>query len=159
MYRRIVLAYDGTEEGRRALREGALVAHRCRAEVFLLAIDVEPASIRMADSIHPEALAQYQEKTKAIFQEGVERLRGLGFKVTARFASGDPADHIPAFAREVRADLVVVGYRKLGRLERWWSGPKGAYLSDNLTCSLLVSRTAIDDANFQAELQGELVGG
>ena len=35
MYKRILLAYDGSVEGRTALREGALLARQCGAEVFL----------------------------------------------------------------------------------------------------------------------------
>ena len=38
MYKRILLAYDGSVEGRTALREGALLARQCGAEVFLLSV-------------------------------------------------------------------------------------------------------------------------
>jgi nucleotide-binding universal stress UspA family protein len=38
MYKRILLSYDGSVEGRTALREGALLAKQCGAEVFLLSI-------------------------------------------------------------------------------------------------------------------------
>ena len=38
MYKKVLLAYDGSVEGRRALREGARVAQLCNAEVFLLAV-------------------------------------------------------------------------------------------------------------------------
>ncbi len=38
MYKKVLLAYDGSIEGRRALREGAKLAQFCGAEVFLLAV-------------------------------------------------------------------------------------------------------------------------
>ena len=38
MYKRVLLAYDGSVEGRTALREGALLARQCGAEVFLLSV-------------------------------------------------------------------------------------------------------------------------
>ena len=38
MYKKVLLAYDGSVEGRRALREGAKLAQLCRSEVFLLAV-------------------------------------------------------------------------------------------------------------------------
>ena len=38
MYKRVLLAYDGSIEGRRALREGAKLAQLCGADVFLLAV-------------------------------------------------------------------------------------------------------------------------
>ena len=44
MYKKVLLAYDGSVEGRRALREGAKLAQLCRSEVFLLAV-VEVSSI------------------------------------------------------------------------------------------------------------------
>ena len=44
MYKRILLAYDGSVEGRTALREGALLARQCGAEVFLLSALVDPGT-------------------------------------------------------------------------------------------------------------------
>ncbi len=41
---RVLLAYDGSVEGRTALREGALLARQCGAEVFLLAVLVDPGA-------------------------------------------------------------------------------------------------------------------
>ena len=38
MYKRIRLAYDGSLEGRTALRESAVLARQCKAEVFLLSV-------------------------------------------------------------------------------------------------------------------------
>ena len=38
MYKQILLAYDGSLEGLKALREGALLARSCSADVFLLCI-------------------------------------------------------------------------------------------------------------------------
>jgi len=37
VYKKILLAYDGSIEGRRALREGQTIAQLCGAEVLLLA--------------------------------------------------------------------------------------------------------------------------
>jgi hypothetical protein len=38
MYKRSLLAYEGSAEGRTALREGALLARQCGAKVFLLSV-------------------------------------------------------------------------------------------------------------------------
>jgi nucleotide-binding universal stress UspA family protein len=42
LYKKVLLAYDGSIEGRLALREGAQLAQFCGADVFLLAV-VEPS--------------------------------------------------------------------------------------------------------------------
>ena len=149
MYRRILLAYDGSVEGRAALREGAMLALCCKAQVFLLSV-AGGVGVQLAESAHAGVLDEQQAQLRAIFEEGVEKLKRLGFAPVARLVAGDPAEEIRAFASEVGADLVVVGHRRRSLLERWWAGPSGAYLSDRLDCSLLVSRNTISDEVFEA---------
>ena len=48
MYKRVLLAYDGSVEGRTALREGALLARQCGAEIFLLSIVTDPNAVLFA---------------------------------------------------------------------------------------------------------------
>ncbi len=152
MYQRILLAYDGTLEGRAALREGALIARRYDAEVHLLSVIAESSGLRVADAVSSGSLPLVEERYRAILEEGAERLRAIGFVPHATLASGEPAKVIGAVARKTAADLVVVGHRKQSMLERWWSGSSGAYLMDNIDCTLLISRKVMSEAEFQAEL-------
>jgi nucleotide-binding universal stress UspA family protein len=50
MYKRILLAYDGSVEGRTALREGALLARQCGAEVFLLSVLADAVTLLFAEA-------------------------------------------------------------------------------------------------------------
>jgi nucleotide-binding universal stress UspA family protein len=143
MYQRIVLAYDGSREGRMALREGALLAKACNAKVFLLSVDIAAAIVKFSEGACASAPDQHRDMVRDIFNEGVDRLKALGLTPVSRIAEGsDPTDVICAFAEEIDADLVVVGHKRQSLLERWWSGPSGAYLSDRLTCSLLIARNS-----------------
>jgi nucleotide-binding universal stress UspA family protein len=83
----------------------------------------------------------------------VARLKQLGLDPVARLTVGEPVKVICAFAKEVDADLVVVGHQKKGLLDRWWSGSTGAYLSDYISCSLLIARNQITDEAFAAEIE------
>lgn len=152
MYHRILLAYDGSIEGRRALREGALLAKHCRADVFLLSVIATSAGMQIGESALAGALAQEQVTYRALLDEGVERLRAMGFEPVSRLVQGEPAQEIAAFARQVSADLVVVGYRKQSMLARWWSGSAGASLSNYIGCSLLVARKDFTDEAFATAL-------
>lgn len=145
MYRRIVLAYDGSTEGRRALREGALLAKTCNAEVYLLSVVAETAGMMVAEGAYAGAVAQQRDAYEAVLREGAVKLKELGFKASARLVSGEPAQAIAAFAREVGADLVVVGHKRRNLVERWWGGSSGAYLMDHIHCSLLLCRNEISD--------------
>jgi nucleotide-binding universal stress UspA family protein len=145
MYRTIVLAYDGSLEGRLALREGARLAQICGARVILMAV-VEP----MADVYVGELTPVYlpNDKTPEVqktLDEGMERLRRMGLAPESRLEKGPPVECITKIAAEVQADLVVVGHHKQGALARWLKGSVTTALSNSLSCSLLVARLEISD--------------
>jgi nucleotide-binding universal stress UspA family protein len=144
MYKKVLLAYDGSVEGRRALREGAKLAQLCRSEVFLL----EVSSIMTPEAGLTIPIELQTEDYKAILNEGCQRLRALGFTPTARLEVGDAGQKIAEVAEEIGAHLVVVGHRPQGALARWF-GSIGSYLVKRLRCSVLVGQTEISDAEFE----------
>jgi nucleotide-binding universal stress UspA family protein len=76
----------------------------------------------------------------------------MGFSPTARLEFGEPSHQIATVAREIGADLVVVGHRHQSAFARWWRGSVGAHLLDDLRCSLLVAQSDIaEDAVRQAD--------
>lgn len=153
MYKRILLAYDGSLEGAVALREGALLAKHSGAAVFILSVVPDTGGVRMAEGVHGGPIAQQMDRYRDLLDRGADRLTRLGLAPVARLVIGEPARTIGAFAREVRADLVVVGHRRRKMLERWWSGPAGAYLSDHIGCTLLIARNAISDEAFESQFE------
>ena len=152
MYKKILLAYDGTREGLIALREGALLAMRCKAQVFLLSVVPETAGVRVASSVQGDVVGQQIENYKAVLKRAVEVARELGLDPVARLEIGEPAPRIAAFANEIGADLIVVGHRRQGALARWWTGVTGSYISDLVNCSVLVACNPISDEAFEAAL-------
>jgi nucleotide-binding universal stress UspA family protein len=147
MSKKVLLAYDGSIEGRRALREGAKLAQLCRAEVFLLAV-VELSSIVIPDAGLAVPMDEQTANYEAILAEGVERLEALGFSPTSRLETGNPGQKIADVAEEIGAHLVVVGHRPQGPLARWF-GSVGSYLVKRLRCSVLVGQTEISDDEFE----------
>jgi nucleotide-binding universal stress UspA family protein len=150
MYKRILLAYDGSVEGRTALREGALMAKQLGAEVFLLSVLADTGALLFSEVALAGATVQMEEKFREILDEGISRLKKLGFDPVAKLVRGQPAEEIGKFARDVDADLIVVGHRRQSAFDRWWSGPKGAYLMDYTDCSLLVARNFVTDEVIDA---------
>jgi nucleotide-binding universal stress UspA family protein len=152
MYERVLLAYDGSREGRTALREGALLARRWNARIFLLCVVGETPGVRIGEAAFAGAVAHAHETYRELFDEAMTRLRELGFAPEGKVVAGEPALEIADYARAVNADLVVVGHRKKSLLQRWWSGETGAYLVDHVACSLLIARGSISDDEFYREL-------
>lgn len=156
MYDRILLAFDGSREGLIALREGALLARRFEAQVFLLSV-LNSSALGAAgpDGSYVDASNDMIEASNAMLERGVAAATRLGLSPTAHLLIGEPAAQIGAYAREIKAELVVVGHRRQGMLERWWSGSTGANVSDHVDCSVLIGRTVISDDDFRAELLPE----
>ncbi len=140
MYRRIVLAYDGSQAGREALRQGTDLAILCKAQVCLLAVVAPELGIALAEATAPSDLPERErEEVRRVLMEGAEELRYAGLSVETRLGAGNPAEEIGRVAREIGADLVVVGHREQIALARWWGGSVGASLLAHAACSLLVA--------------------
>jgi len=148
LYKKVLLAYDGSIEGRRALREGAKLAQFCGAEVFLLAVVETAASVAALEGGIMISMDEQVVAYNAILAEGVERLKAMGFSPTARLGMGDAGQVITEVAHEIDANLVVVGHRPQGPLARWLFGSVGTYLVKHLRCSVLVAQTEISDDQF-----------
>src|SRR5580698_8195700 len=112
MYGRILLAYDGTREGAIALREGALLARQCGAKVFALSVLPETEGVLMAEGVYGDVVGQQMDEYRGVLERGVAVLKRLGLDPVAKLVVGEPAPRIGAYAREVKADLVVLGHRR-----------------------------------------------
>lgn len=140
MYRKILLAYDGTIEGRLALREGASIAQQTQAETWLLAVVKPLPNYSMAEGVIPQDFLEDEaEQFREILAEGVGRLKARGLMATGILAYGEPANQIHDHARQLDADLIVVGHRRQGRMARWWRGSVGASLLTEAPCSILIA--------------------
>jgi nucleotide-binding universal stress UspA family protein len=145
MYRTILLAYDGTREGRLALREGAMLAKVFRSNVVLLAV-VEPSFVTFAMDVGVTYVSADQKaEHQKVLDEGSERLTRLGLTHRTMLETGDPATCIARVAKDCSADLVVVGHHKTGRLARWLQEPVTSSLVELLECSVLSGKVDVTD--------------
>ena len=128
------------------------MARQCDAEVFLLSVLADTGALLLAEAGLAGAIVHLEDDFTDILNEGVARLRKLGFDPMARLVRGQPAEEIGNVAREIGADLIVVGHRRQSVFDRWWSGPKGAYLMDYTDCSLLVARNVVSDEAIEEVL-------
>ncbi|MGH8728249.1 MAG: universal stress protein [Burkholderiales bacterium] len=141
MYERILLAYDGSREGRAALLECADIAPLLHAETHLLAVTSVPAGLFLTEGFIPEQLIETEhERTKEILAEGTRLLTERGATAAGHLASGEPVEEICRVAKELKVDLIVVGHSQHSSFaSRWWKGSVGASLMEHSPCSILVA--------------------
>ena len=140
-YRKILLAYNGSQEGKRALLECADLASFLQAETHLLAVASMPPSLFLTEGFVPEELLEEEKKrTKTVLDEGTQTLTEKGFKAAGHLAVGEPVEEICRTAKDVGADMIVLGHNQsTSWAKRWWKGSVGASLLDYAPCSILVA--------------------
>jgi nucleotide-binding universal stress UspA family protein len=140
-YRKILLAYNGSAEGKRALLECAELANFLGADTHLLAVASMPPSLFLTEGFVPEELLEEEKKrTQTVLDEGIASLKDKGFNAAGHLAVGEPVEEICRLAKELSVDLIVVGHnQKTSFAARWWKGSVGASILDYAPCSLLVA--------------------
>ena len=138
MYQKILLAYDGSPDGREALAQAKNLASMSGATVRLLAI-IDPSENMLVVEGMSFIPDNQRFVTQSVLDAGVRRLQGVGCCVTNDVRYGNPAEEIVQCAKEMNADLIVVGHRDLGTLARWLKGSVGASILHHPPCSVLVA--------------------
>jgi nucleotide-binding universal stress UspA family protein len=130
MSEKVLVAYDGTREGRSGLFEFTQTVRLQEAEIHLLAVVRMPAGAFLAEGFVPEAVMdEERQRYQEIVDEGVRLLAERGHRATPHVAYGDPTEEIVRLARTLPADLIVVGHKK----------QSGASLLEQSPCSILVA--------------------
>jgi nucleotide-binding universal stress UspA family protein len=145
MYKRILLAYDGSESGQKALLDSHDIAQWSRAEIFLIAVMPSATSTYVGlDSGAYVGVYEEEEKQKykEILEDGLRRMAEQGHKASGEVLVGDTVKEITTYARRIKADLIVVGHKHLDSwAARWWRGSTSPALIEHSPCSVLVAIT------------------
>jgi nucleotide-binding universal stress UspA family protein len=139
MYRKVLLCYDGSQEGRRALRQGADVVICMRSEAHLLAICRSLVSSAIPEAVTPALVEREDSRAQSLLDEGVQWLRERGVTANGSLEYGSAVDCIASTAKSVGADLIVLGHKHRGPMARWWSASDEESLLEKVTCSILVA--------------------
>lgn len=139
MYRKLLLCYDGSTEGRNALREGAELALALHADVHVLAIVREHPPPVVPEGFTDSWFRSSDAQARQVLDEGIDWLRERGMAAQGNIVYGRAVDEITRAVHCLQPDLVVVAHRNRSRLARWWSDSEDATLLERLPCSILVS--------------------
>ena len=136
MYKRILVAYDGSAPSSKAVDVAFEMARRDGAAVTVLTVAEVP---EVADDVETEAsLEQTRQHDQGLLQGLDQRCDRLGFVPTRVMAVGHPARQILEHAGE--ADLVVLGHRGRGFFDRWLLGSVAHRVVSLADCDVLVVR-------------------
>ena len=141
MYDRIVLAYDGSEMGQKALLGCREIAELTLAEVHLVAVLPPLMEAAAGEGTFVTAVYEQEERDRyaRVLEDGVRRLAALGHSARGELGCGDAIREISNYAARVNADLIVVGHRhREGWANRWWRQSVSKSLIEVAPCNVLI---------------------
>ncbi|MDO9112535.1 MAG: universal stress protein [Polaromonas sp.] len=144
MYKQILLAYDGSKAGQKALLDCQEIAQWSQASLTLIAVTpLYMDLIGVEGGVYDRSLAEHEkEKYTGILDEGLRQLAAAGHQAKGEVVVGETVDEITKYAKKINADLIVVGHKHLdGWAARWWRGSVSKSLIEHAPCSVLVAIT------------------
>ena len=141
MYKRILLAYDGSAPGQQALLDCHEIAQWSHSELSLIAVmPLNLTVIGPESGVYDESLQEGEKgRYQAILDTGVRKLADAGLSACGEVVIGDAVTEIARCARRIDANLIVVGHKHLeGWAARWWRGSISKALIEHAPCSVLV---------------------
>ena len=140
MYRRILVALDGSEAARKALQAALVLARTHGARLH--ALGVEERLHRYAATVgEVEEAKEEQNSFFAQVMDWAQRLAAeQGVPLTTEVRTGHAAQQIVRTAREGGFDLIVLGAKGHSRIHDFLLGSTTDRVIDHAPCSVLVVR-------------------
>ena len=142
--RALLVATDGSVAAGTALDEAIALAAEIGDEVAVITVwralqgdfGLAYPSAAMLDDL----LAAERKHAEATLTDAMRRATAAGVPITTRLATGDPAELICAYAREIDARLLAVGTRGYGSVASLLLGSVSNAIIRHAPCPVLVVR-------------------
>jgi nucleotide-binding universal stress UspA family protein len=141
MYKHIILAYDGSATGQKALVELRELAHWGQPQLSLAAVVPSPMDVGSMEMGYYASsdTSSLESSLKSQLDDGVQALRDMGYQVQGHLLKGEVIRELSELASRSGADLIVVGHKhEKNLLRRWWSGSTAKALVDEAPCNVLI---------------------
>lgn len=140
MYRKLLVAFDGSEGSRKALKRAITLARCFDAELHSISVEVDLPQYVATIGEFEEVKAQKDAYFNLLVREAIELAEAQGIQLTPHVVAGHAVDCIVDFCKEGAFDLLVTGFTGHSRIyERIWGG-----ISRNLArfspCSVLIEK-------------------
>lgn len=141
---RILLATDGSRGSELAARSAAEFSRNFGSSLHLVHVTAVSRLSSGVDVDEGDSLTIYEEdagQARILLEEQAERLKEAGAAVEkAELKTGEPDAEIVTLAKEIGADLVILGSRGAGAFKRSPMGSVSESVVRHAHCPVLVAR-------------------
>jgi len=140
MFRKILMAYDGSQGANRALAVGIDLAKIHGSELWVLAVEEKlPRFSATIDEVQEEKQFADDQYGK-LLETAKVKAREAGIELKTLMRPGHPAQTIVSAAKEGKFDLVLVGHTGLSGVWAAFLGTTAEKVSRHAPCSVLIVR-------------------
>jgi nucleotide-binding universal stress UspA family protein len=140
MYRRILVAYDGSPGARAALRQGMALARALDAEICSISVEAHLPHYAASISEVKAAKDEIDEYFRVLAKEARDVAALEGVELETFIRQGHEVETIVTVAKEGRFDLLVVGYHGHSRIFDRLMGSTAQSLVRLAPCSVLLAK-------------------
>ena len=151
MFERVLLCYDGSAAGRRALKRGAELAILVKAQVYVLSIIPEGIvdPVIVAAAAGHACLVDDEADYRKLLEESIDWLTARGVPAQGYLAKGNIVDQILAHAKQFAVDLIVLGYYPHPSGGYGWSRAPRVSLAERANCCVFVAVTTPNNSSYE----------
>ena len=138
MIKTILVAFDGSMRSEKAFNFALDIARKYSAKIVVLSVarPSEPPVAVETQAVLDSATEFYQSRFKSL----KEKADAMGIETRLDILVGHPAEQIMTRAVEESADMIVMGHRGEGFLQKWLLGSVAKRVLCDAHCSVLVVR-------------------
>lgn len=138
LFRKILVATDGSEKNRSAVSEGIRIAQACSSSLDAVYV-IDTAAFTSAPGDVPlgDTYRIFESEAEKSFEQ-IRSLAGATIPVKTSLLEGHPAQEIIRYAKENGIDLIVIGTQGKKGLERLLLGSVAEEVIRSAPCKVLV---------------------
>jgi len=140
MFQTVVVGTDGSPTADAAVRQAAELA-RANGGTLHVVSAYRPSSTRTVEGGGEEWAVLPADRVESVLDEAAALGRVLGVKVEIHGSRGDPANAITRVAKDVSADVVVVGNKGMKGAKRFLLGSVPNKVAHSAPCAVLIIKT------------------
>jgi len=139
MFKKILLAVDGSQHSLKAADLAADMARFNQAELRIIVVH-DPMPTYLGEPYFQQAVSASLKEADKILQQAVQRIGDIPTGVKTDVLEGPPAKAILEISKIRNSDLIVMGTRGLGRLSGILLGSQSQKVVAHANCPVLLVR-------------------
>ena len=145
MFKRLLLAFDGSVHSRKALTYAMRMAEVLHAELWILHAYAPITSSSLLDDVD-EFLDQEKTKALRIMSPAMQNAERHGVVVHPAIVEGPPAEAIVRVAAEQDCDLIIMGRRGLSPMGQTLLGSVSDHVLNLTDVPILITHATAEEA-------------